>query len=184
MLVICKQCNKEFEKQISQIKRSPNHFCSKSCAAKFNNVGQSKNKPSTRICKGCGDNFLRSKSHRSVNLCKMCLDLYINRSGYYKSRTLAEYQALPSVKGKHFSWINAHVRSFARSWNKNLTKLPCQKCGYNLHVELCHIKAVCLFDSNSLLGDINSSENLLVLCRNHHWEFDHHLLKYEDIPER
>lgn len=35
--VHCKNCEKTFEKIPAEIKRSPNHFCSKSCAAAYNN---------------------------------------------------------------------------------------------------------------------------------------------------
>lgn len=34
----CLNCNKEFEKILSQIKKSKNHFCSHSCSATYNNV--------------------------------------------------------------------------------------------------------------------------------------------------
>jgi hypothetical protein len=36
--VNCLQCKVVFEKLLNQIKKSPNHFCSKSCAAKYNNT--------------------------------------------------------------------------------------------------------------------------------------------------
>lgn len=36
-LVNCKECNIEFKKIRNQIIVSPNHFCSKSCAARYNN---------------------------------------------------------------------------------------------------------------------------------------------------
>lgn len=35
--VICKNCSIEFEKFTKEIQKSPNHFCSKSCAATYNN---------------------------------------------------------------------------------------------------------------------------------------------------
>lgn len=35
--VICNQCNKKFIKIFNQIKKSNNHFCSRSCSAKYNN---------------------------------------------------------------------------------------------------------------------------------------------------
>lgn len=35
--VSCQNCNKDFFKHHNQIKSSPNHFCSRSCAATFNN---------------------------------------------------------------------------------------------------------------------------------------------------
>lgn len=38
MQVNCKNCNKEFYKIKAETKRSPNHFCSKSCAAIYRNA--------------------------------------------------------------------------------------------------------------------------------------------------
>lgn len=37
MLVTCLECGQEFHKKDSQIKKSPNHFCSRSCSAKYTN---------------------------------------------------------------------------------------------------------------------------------------------------
>lgn len=52
--VKCLVCNTEFNKIASQIKRSPNHFCSRSCSAKFNNrKTRSRMKPQGS-CKKCG----------------------------------------------------------------------------------------------------------------------------------
>ena len=46
--VSCLNCNKDFLKSLGEIKKSPNHFCSRSCAGTFNN----KNKISgTRVSK-------------------------------------------------------------------------------------------------------------------------------------
>lgn len=36
-MVTCLQCGKTFEKQASQIRKAPNHFCSNSCSAIYNN---------------------------------------------------------------------------------------------------------------------------------------------------
>lgn len=36
--VVCKNCNTEFEKTPSQVKKFPNHFCSRSCAVTYNNT--------------------------------------------------------------------------------------------------------------------------------------------------
>ncbi len=37
-IVTCKQCNKDFKKIPSQIKKFPNHFCSRSCSGTYNNT--------------------------------------------------------------------------------------------------------------------------------------------------
>jgi hypothetical protein len=40
--VTCLNCNKEFKKHWNQIKKLPNHFCSRSCAATYNNTHKTK----------------------------------------------------------------------------------------------------------------------------------------------
>lgn len=39
--VTCKQCNSNFKKDLAHIRQSPNHFCSRSCAASYNNTHKS-----------------------------------------------------------------------------------------------------------------------------------------------
>lgn len=49
----------------------------------------------------------------------------------------------------------------------------CARCGYDKHVEICHIKPVSEFSDDVPIGVINHTENLLLLCPNCHWEMDH-----------
>ncbi|HLD91434.1 MAG TPA: HNH endonuclease signature motif containing protein [Patescibacteria group bacterium] len=100
-----------------------------------------------------------------------------------KKMTLREAQ----VKGRKYGYSaykSTYVNTYNRSWNKNLTKLPCQKCNYDKHIDLCHIKPIRSFSLDTTLGEINSPENNLVLCLNHHWEFDHGILDIKDISKR
>jgi predicted restriction endonuclease len=53
----------------------------------------------------------------------------------------------------------------------------CEVCGYNTHVEVCHIKSVSSFSDDTLITEINSIDNLVGLCPNHHWEFDNGKIK-------
>lgn len=46
--VNCKQCNTLFKKQVKEIKKSENHFCSRSCCAIYNNSIRGLRAPSTR----------------------------------------------------------------------------------------------------------------------------------------
>jgi hypothetical protein len=101
-----------------------------------------------------------------------------------KKTTIKEYQKSKSIKGKHPSWKSSHVRILNRSWNSILSLFPCQGCNYSKHVELCHIKPITSFDENTELGVVNDPENILVLCRNCHWEFDNNQLLIENIPCR
>lgn len=181
MLVTCKQCGKEFHKTNSQIKRTKNNFCSRSCAASYNNTIKAKRKPKERECSSCGAKFRRKRGSRST-LCQTCKTTRDELD--YKTMTLGEYQQKLSVKGKHTSWKNAHVRNFCRSWNKDLQSKACQVCGYTKHVELAHSKPIASFSPDTPLGLINDKSNIFVLCRNCHWEFDNGLLMADNIPPR
>lgn len=57
----------------------------------------------------------------------------------------------------------------------------CAVCGYDKHVDIAHIKAVSEFDDNATIEEINNPNNLIGLCPNHHWEYDHGLLNLEDF---
>lgn len=41
LTVECRQCKTSFLKPASQVRKSPNHFCNRSCAAKYNNTHKS-----------------------------------------------------------------------------------------------------------------------------------------------
>jgi predicted restriction endonuclease len=101
-----------------------------------------------------------------------------------KEMTLEQHLRRESIKDKHPSWKSAHIRNFNRSWNKDLLNLSCQVCGYKHHIELAHIKPISSFSEQDKLGVINDSSNILVLCPNHHWEFDNNVLLLTDIPIR
>lgn len=181
MNVECKNCNVKFHKLNNEIKKHPQHFCSRACSASFNNRGKpAKNPTKERHCKKCHLIYKRSKQHRSVILCPECSASLKTHSSYIKTLTLAEYHNLPSIKGKHSSWLNSHVRVLNRSWNKELTKQPCLVCGYTKHIQLAHIQAISSFPSSATLGEINSPSNNLPLCPNHHWEFDNNELSIKD----
>jgi len=186
MIVKCNNCKKDFKKSNSEIKRTKTgcHYCSKSCSAQFNNLGVTRNKPVARKCKKCDSNFTCQGKHRSISFCQDCFPRWGEQSNWFKNLTLQEYHNKNSVKSKHPSWANSHIRNFCRSWNKDLRNLPCQRCSYSFHVELCHIKPISSFSGKTTLREINSPDNILILCRNCHWEFDNGKLQIESIPFR
>lgn len=139
-------------------------FCSRSCAAAFNNKAFPKKKL-IRKCVRCA-NVVKSYRHQ---LCSEHWEEYKN--SLWKNKTIGEYRNKLSVKGKHKSWANAHIRHFAQSWFKK-ERTSCESCGYDKHVHLAHIKAVSTFPDTALLSEVNARENIRILCPNCHWEFD------------
>jgi len=66
-----------------------------------------------------------------------------------------------------------------RVFTKIIGAKICYECGYSKHVEICHIQSVASFSNCTKLYHINSIGNLVALCPNHHWEFDHGELEIE-----
>ena len=143
---------------------NPNRpFCSRSCAAKVNNIEHPKRREEG-VCSVC-----QSPCPSKYLTCSSCRHLKRGRA-YFESLTLDSYRQRISVSGKHQSWLNAHVRYFARQWTD--VSGGCTKCGYIKHVEVCHIIPVSSFSGDRTMGEVNSPDNIIVLCRNCHWEFD------------
>jgi hypothetical protein len=140
-------------------------FCSISCSSQYNAI-HNKRAKKINLCPQCN-----SPIHRRSIRCQKCR----MEESYDRIRhlTIEEYHNLPSVKEKHPSWKNGHIRIIARTWHKDLVKEGCRYCGYKLHVELCHIKSIASFPTTATIGEINNKNNIIPLCRNHHWEFDH-----------
>ncbi len=148
-------------------------YCSQNCRNKFS-VRRFRAKRQT-FCACGAPKFISSLQ------CLNCFNNNVNDRHVHKSCTLKEYQDKLSVKGKHQSWKNSHIREFNRSWNKNLLKFPCANCGYDKHVELAHIKPLFSFPESATIGEVNDPNNIIQLCPNCHWEFDSGSLSLDHI---
>ncbi len=113
MLVECLNCNKEFDKKPCHIRRSPNHYCSRSCAAKTNN----KNFPKRSVeghCKQCQAPI--SKAKRFCN--RECRKLF------FPGESLEDYRER----------IKKNVIAFRQRQKLKALEYKgscCQICGYN-----------------------------------------------------
>jgi predicted restriction endonuclease len=110
--------------------------------------------------------IIRSVSTR----CRRC---YTKFRGYGENPTLGEVEDNHNHRASAYSIVRIRARVIAKKNNMNF----CIACGYNKHVEICHIKPTSSFNKNTRLSVINSLDNLVSLCRNCHWEFDNGLLK-------
>lgn len=78
---------------------------------------------------------------------------------------------------KNYQSYRSAIRKAAEKTFKNAhLELKCAICGYDKHIEIAHIKAVSDFDDDVTIEEINSLDNLIALCPNHHWEYDHKIL--------
>lgn len=154
--VSCYTCNKVFNKNNNEVRRSPNHFCSKSCAAKTNNTLSPK-RTKTKICINCNELI-----HAHKTFCKECS---IKRT--IKNCTIEEIRGASNYQ-KH-----SRIRALAREiFALSKRPLSCNFCNYDKHIEVCHIRALKDFPKSATLSTVNDIDNLIGLCPNCHWEFD------------
>lgn len=77
---------------------------------------------------------------------------------------------------KNYQSARSTIRKRAQQ-NYQFSNKPkkCSKCGYDKHYEVCHVRSVSDFPGDALVSEINNIENLIALCPNCHWEFDHNI---------
>lgn len=135
-------------------------FCSKSCAATYNNKIHKKRQPEHK-CKKCSCPIVAGRFY-----CKDCSP----RKGKHKRSLLESIYSTQANKSNNYSYIRWHARKVF--WEQEGVIKKCQNCGYDKHVEVCHIKPISAFEKETLIEEVNSPENLIGLCPNCHWEFD------------
>lgn len=124
-------------------------------------------------CKECANNVNKSSSCDSCpcgkkknKKSKLCMDCSSEKRCKRKTLKDCLHSALHGQSAK----FNI-IRGRARSKYKHIKK--CESCGYDKHVEVCHIKPISSFSEDALITDINHRSNIKILCPNCHWEFDH-----------
>lgn len=145
-------------------------FCGQSCAAKFNNTTTAfpKRKRTPKVCVKCGERHAttRPRQDGSLNYNKLCADCHVD-----KYQRLAE---ATKSESSH-SQIRGHARKVMKDAGLScLCAVP--GCDYTHFAECCHRTPVKDFPPDTKLKDMNSVDNLVALCPNHHWDFDHGLL--------
>lgn len=131
-------------------------YCSRSCAASANNR-RSPRRVKSKVCNfdGCLELIFSSR--------KFCAE---HRYGTPKFTTIGELRQAAQYQA------NAYARQLARKWaRKNLDLSSCTVCDYSLHVEVAHISPLSQFPDHTPIEETYVN-NLIVLCPNHHWEYD------------
>lgn len=145
-------------------------FCSIPCAAAYNLQFVPPKQRKQRFCKDCGQPV-----EGRITKCADCK----RRDGQiadWNTRTLGDVQASTLYQA------HAAIRRLARRiyFASDLPR-ACNRCGYDKHFEVCHIQPINSFSSDTTIATINNLSNLIALCPNCHWEFDHGLLRLEEI---
>lgn len=139
-------------------------FCSRTCAATYNNHQRKLIVKKCKICNieiGTGWQFNKT-------LCNNCNP---NKKDWNKI-TLEDLQNIRKYQ------ISSRIRNLARHlYLKSDLEKYCINCGYDKHFHICHKIAIKDWPLETTISTINNLSNLIALCPNCHWEFDHGKLK-------
>lgn len=156
----CKNCNKETNNP---------QYCSRSCAAIKTNKEFPK-RTKTKKCKTCKNLILKNRTY-----CKECFTEEIK----IENKTIKELKKNGNANKYGYPMIRQDSR---RKYIKSNKEMKCQVCGYYLHVDICHVKDIKNFEENTLIKEVNDLNNLVALCKNHHWEFDNRTFGTLEVP--
>lgn len=141
-------------------------FCSSKCSTIHNNQIKPKRKLKIILCKACNTPIDRKNTTDRRTYCEAC------KPTIFDSKTIGDV-----ITGKkHARSTYNTIRHRARVVIKLFYVKECSVCKYTKHVEVCHIRPIHTFPLDTLISTVNSMNNLIYLCPNHHWELDHNLL--------
>lgn len=155
---------------------SNSKFCSRKCSASYNSSSQNGRKTGRKAveksCVYCKKPFVKIRSIFCEE-CKMRDDL-IKTKKQWLSIHEARKIDLMTDSIQPYDRIRHHARKIA---SKAGLLSKCLLCDYCLHVECAHRQSIESFPNDAFISEINSPKNLAGLCCNHHWEYDHKMIK-------
>lgn len=151
---VCKSCGEIINvKDNEKVSIARNkRFCNRKCSARFNNSMFPKRKKEERL--------VNKKDPIIPELTKD--ELFLRAKSYHNARSII-------------------CKDARASYMKSSSPYECLYCGYNIHCDIAHKVSVSKFPGNSKIREINDINNLIPLCKNHHWEFDNGFLSMEEI---
>ena len=158
----CAGCGKKIPKK----KDRRQIFCSRSCAAIRNNSLSPKRIRRVNVCSCCGKP--KSKDSKLCQQCRWQTALEIRNA-----RPIRDF-----FRGEKYAAIKfVEIRRYARqALECQGREKNCEKCGFAVYVEACHLRPITDFPSDTPLGVVNALNNLKYLCPNHHAMLDNGLL--------
>ncbi len=151
------ECNSRFEPV-----HSNHQYCSEECRWPY----RFKLK-----CKSCEGEFRYKNPHKTY-----CSPDCKSEALALKSTQVWLGETIASIKGEgnaNFKSRMPYLRKLSRMKYLDSDKpKECLVCGYDKHFDVAHVKDVKDFADDDLASEVNDLDNLIALCKNHHWEFD------------
>jgi hypothetical protein len=159
---ICRNCDEPFIRPYGG-GHDKALFCGKGCATSWNNRHRPSRALAQRPCETCPQcGGKRSDSSRN-GICRTCRKA--NRLAVLETTTVGELRAQYGTAAFH-----AKLRGLSRWAYKG--PMACRECGYDRHVDICHLRPVASFPPSATIAEVNAESNLAAFCPTHHWELD------------
>lgn len=139
-------------------------FCSTKCCAENRSKINSFQVP----CSHCGKQLKKRASKRNTSgryFCNKSCSASYNNAHYIKREA--------GIFNRNQKWSLHHVRTDAIEKKSRWGWDRCLNCNYDWAIDACHIRPIKDFPDGTLVRDINQKSNLVGLCKNCHWRFDH-----------
>lgn len=133
----------------------------KPCNSKLQSEIYTKNR---RLCPQCNGSL-----HKLATVCNTCLLENKKLSVLHNNTPIKNYLYKNNKDPNFFSRIRSHAASVVKHLQLSSN---CSVCNFP-HTDICHIKPIADFDENTPICEVNSRDNLIILCKNCHWLFDH-----------
>lgn len=173
----CEYCGKSIlpdgHTQLGDIRKK--RFCNRICAGYFHHGGRNgKMASKTYTCRKCGTEFEISRRRPDGGIAKrqLCDNCKIRDD-------LFTLQSIGELFARRKNWQSARSairKNAAEVYFGSGRPTVCAVCGYSNHIQVSHIVAVSEFPKTATVREVNDLANLIALCPNHHWEFDHGIL--------
>lgn len=163
----CLQCQVET--------RNPK-FCSRSCSTTYANAQKPKRLKLEYFCAGCQVSMGRPGWKDRRKYCISCKPGYRARGLEWERTTKAD---LAPGTANQFGY--PQIRQHARRVLSRQAPRECVLCLYSLHVDCCHVVPIRDYPDTATVAEMNAVDNLVFMCKNHHWEYDHEHLTRSDV---
>lgn len=182
--LVCRNCNQPFNSRNPWESRR-RLYCGLTCAASYNNrlhPKRRKVRPMVldRKCRECSATFpVRRNPSGKFQVREFCPSCAASKKDLRGDRGSLHSVTKGQLFSKRRNWQSARssIQKDARTvYQSSCRPQCCLICGYEKHFQVSHRRSVSSFPPETLVGEINSIENLIALCPNHHWEHDHGLL--------
>lgn len=173
--VFCENCGKEKKITVGEYNKSKNKlfFCNRSCSAVFNNKQRGNKNREYDVCPKCG-----GKKYHTSELCQKCANK--------KKRCIGDYNLGHYIDGKQYlttkcTDIRRDARRVIEESDVEKVCVYCRNHEFDEILEVHHIKGILEHDTKTLIKEINSLNNLVWLCPNHHKMLEKGLITLDNI---